>query len=66
MERLELGSQLLCYSRQIANGIDYLHLRGYIHRDIAARNILVSKENICKVNFPTIITVKEATPGTVH
>ena len=50
MDRVELGSQLLCFSRHIANGMDYLTLRGYIHRDLAARNILLTKDNICKVS----------------
>ncbi len=48
-DEMELKSELLCYSRQIANGMEYLGFRGYIHRDLATRNILLSKENICKV-----------------
>ncbi len=49
LSRLELGSQLICYSRQIANSMDYLIQRGYIHRDLAARNILLTKDDVCKV-----------------
>ena len=40
---------LLSYSRQVANGLMYLANKKYVHRDIAARNILVNDEGICKV-----------------
>ncbi len=46
---MELSSQLLYYSRQVASGMSYLSYKGYIHRDLAARNVLVSKDDICKV-----------------
>ena len=51
MDGMELSSNLLSYSRQIANGMEYLRLRGYIHRDLAARNILLSEDNVCKVHI---------------
>ena len=48
-EEVELKSLLLSYSREIANGLEYLSSRGYIHRDVAARNILLSKDGVSKV-----------------
>ena len=45
----ELGAVLLSYSRQIALGMGYLSFKQYVHCDLAARNVLVSEERICKV-----------------
>ena len=39
--------------------MDYLSKKGFLHRDIAARNILVNENGICKVglnNTPQIIS----------
>ena len=47
---MELSSQLLYYSRQVASGMSYLSVKGYVHRDLAARNVLVSENDICKVS----------------
>uniref|UniRef100_A0A1X7UA21 Protein kinase domain-containing protein n=1 Tax=Amphimedon queenslandica TaxID=400682 RepID=A0A1X7UA21_AMPQE len=41
--------QLLNFCRQICLGMTYLSCKGFIHCDLAARNILLSKENICKI-----------------
>ena len=46
----ELSPTLLSYSRQVAFGLMYLSFKKYVHRDIAARNILVNDEGICKVH----------------
>ncbi len=40
---------LLNYCRQISIGMAYLSSKGFIHTDLAARNILVSEDDICKV-----------------
>uniref|UniRef100_A0A1I7V4I5 Protein kinase domain-containing protein n=1 Tax=Caenorhabditis tropicalis TaxID=1561998 RepID=A0A1I7V4I5_9PELO len=40
---------LLMYSWQISNGLEYLNNIGCIHRDIAARNVLVDSSNTCKI-----------------
>ncbi len=40
---------LLNYCRQVASGMAYLSNKAFVHRDIAARNILVSDNEICKV-----------------
>ena len=43
---------LLSYCRQVAAGLFYLSKKGFIHRDIAARNILLSEDlETCKVDF---------------
>eukprot|EP00081_Caenorhabditis_elegans_P027931 NP_741858.1 protein KINase [Caenorhabditis elegans] len=40
---------LLMFSWQISNGLEYLNNIGCIHRDIAARNVLVDSANTCKI-----------------
>ena len=42
---------LLNFCRQVCLGLSYLSQKGFVHRDIAARNILVNDENICKVSI---------------
>ena len=42
---------LLKFSREIAAGMSYLDKQGFVHRDLAARNILVTEQDICKVNL---------------
>ena len=44
-----MPQQLLKYSQQVSLGMHYLSSKGFVHRDLAARNILVSQNNICKV-----------------
>ena len=41
----ELSQVLLSYSRQVAFGLMYLANKKYVHRDIAARNILVNDDH---------------------
>jgi serine/threonine protein kinase len=41
---------VLSYCRQVAAGMYYLSRKGFVHRDIAARNILLSEDReICKI-----------------
>ena len=42
---------LLSYCRQVASGMAYLSNKAFVHRDIAARNIMVSEDEICKVSL---------------
>ncbi|QRV89040.1 mitogen activated protein kinase kinase kinase [Ceratobasidium sp. AG-Ba] len=37
------------FSRQIIDGLVYLHLSGIIHRNISADNILIDKLGVCKI-----------------
>ncbi|GMS98318.1 hypothetical protein PENTCL1PPCAC_20493, partial [Pristionchus entomophagus] len=39
----------LMFAIQIAYGLEYISSQGFVHRDIAARNILVDREEYCKI-----------------
>lgn len=41
---------LLSFSYQVCRGLEYLASRSIIHRDIAARNVLITKQKIAKVS----------------
>ncbi|CAJ0589028.1 unnamed protein product [Cylicocyclus nassatus] len=41
--------QLLMFAVQISYGLEYLTSKGFVHRDVAARNILVNGKNSCKI-----------------
>ncbi|RGP65433.1 cmgc cdk crk7 kinase [Fusarium longipes] len=43
------ASQKKHLARQMFEGLDYLHTRGVLHRDIKAANILVSNEGVLKI-----------------
>ena len=45
----ELPITLLKFCHQVAEGLSYLAGKSFVHRDIAARNILLDKELNCKV-----------------
>ncbi len=37
------------YLTQVADGIEYLHRQGYMHRDICPRNIMVTNDGVIKI-----------------
>ncbi|EYC13882.1 hypothetical protein Y032_0042g579 [Ancylostoma ceylanicum] len=41
--------QLLMFAVQISYGLEYLSSKGFVHRDVAARNVLVHGKNACKI-----------------
>ena len=43
-------STMISASMQIAEGMDYLHKQRCIHRNLSAKNILVSENLICKIS----------------
>lgn len=43
-------SILLLYSQQLSSAISYLHSCKFVHRDIAARNVLVSTARSVKLS----------------
>jgi len=46
--RLELKEALIIL-RQILNGADYAHKKGFVHRDIKPSNVIVNREGIAKI-----------------
>ena len=46
-----LPTTLLKFCRQVAEGLSYLAGKSFVHRDIAARNILLDQELNCKVSI---------------
>lgn len=50
MSRQSITSkELIKFTYHIAKGMEYVASQGIVHRDLASRNILVSKDKICKV-----------------
>lgn len=49
LPRSTSSRELTKFSYHIAKGMEYVASQGIIHRDLASRNILVSKEKVCKV-----------------
>ncbi|RWS08924.1 VEGF receptor-like protein, partial [Dinothrombium tinctorium] len=48
-EKAVKTQDLICYSFQIAQGMQYLHSRKILHRDLALRNVLLSEGNVVKL-----------------
>jgi serine/threonine protein kinase len=42
-------SMLLTYCHDVASGMSYLSSRRVVHRDVAARNVLLDSAYVCKI-----------------
>jgi serine/threonine protein kinase len=45
----QLDGKRIEYLSQLAEGLEYLHKKGFLHRDLCPRNIMVSKEGVVKI-----------------
>lgn len=58
-----LATQLLNYSVQIASGMMYLEQKGYVHRDLATRNVLLTNNEqqvkICDFGLSRVVDENE-------
>src|SRR5205807_593733 len=45
----ELNGNRINYLGQLAEGIDFMHRNGFLHRDICPRNIMVSTDGVVKI-----------------
>lgn len=43
------SKELVKYSYHVAEGMNYIASKGIVHRDLATRNVLLSKNNVCKI-----------------
>ena len=53
MVQPELQGKLLRFCSEVALGLEYLAKKNFVHRDISARNILLSEDLTCKVSLYT-------------
>jgi serine/threonine protein kinase len=45
----KLAGHRVDYLMQIADGLEYLHSKGFMHRDMCPRNIMVDREGVVKI-----------------
>ncbi|XP_070550583.1 tyrosine kinase receptor Cad96Ca-like [Ptychodera flava] len=44
------NNDLMTFAYQVSSGMQFLSSNGCIHRDLAARKVLLDKQNICKIS----------------
>uniref|UniRef100_A0A914UPV4 Uncharacterized protein n=1 Tax=Plectus sambesii TaxID=2011161 RepID=A0A914UPV4_9BILA len=49
LEKILTTSDLLCFAYQIANGMEFVHSKEVMHRDLALRNILLTSDYVVKI-----------------
>ena len=61
----ELPHMLLSFSHQIASGLAYLAGKAFVHRDMAARNVLVAKDGEKQLRYhqPLVEKVRKLYPS---
>ena len=56
--------RLLCWSYQIARGVEFLVSQGVVHRDLALRNMLLTDSDVIKIaDFGLAVRGMEGVPG---
>ena len=53
----KLAGLLLSFCQQVASGMAYIAYKLYVHGNLAARNVLVSRNDVCKVRIMIFIVV---------
>jgi serine/threonine protein kinase len=57
---------VLDIARQTAQGVDYLHAKSIIHRDLKSNNIFLTYDNTVKIGDFGLATVKTRWSGSAH
>jgi serine/threonine protein kinase len=45
----QLRAKRISYLSQMAEGLEYLHVKGFLHRDICPRNVMIDKDDVVKL-----------------
>ncbi len=53
-QEMERGARLRM-ALDVVNGMHYLERRGFVHRDLATRNVLLTADHICKASQKDIL-----------